>query len=778
MNSIVNNFISVLKNFKTSSFINILGLSAALIVFFIVLIQTHYDFTYDKGYAKSKEIFQYNSIANDGAVYANINFQRPAFIKERVPEIKNYCMVSLGGENSFDVDKGDGSMPENHKVVYNQVTPAFNDVFAPEILSGDTTELFSAPGKAMISEKTARRLFGNDDPVGKTIRFHFGGYAFTVQAVYKDFPENSTLKNGIYSHLQEFDESEWSFGAFFLVDPDNIKTANEKINSVEVWGEEYAKQKEEHPEDMSVFRLSSLNELYLTAGGKGGNKRINTTISLLAIGILTLVIAFVNFVNLSLAMVPSRIRSINIRKILGIEKHTLQLTIAMESVIFTLIAIGIAFLGVYAIKGTTLAQEIFSSELSLSAHFGLLITASFIILLLAFLIGLYTMRYSTSFDESEALKGSFALGMQGVKLRNILIVLQFTTAIALICISTFISRQNHYMMTYDWGIPKENIVYLPLAELGANSQAFGQELLRDPRIKDYSIIRDLPGRVGMSWGRDYEGKNISLYVWSVDERFFDFFDVPIIAGRKPEYMDSVVCQIVLNEEFLRKYEFDETLIGKDFPAFGPGRVQAIAKNINFQSLHEPIVPMAFGVLSKWNNFNNFLVKLTGDDMPGTLNYIKETWEKFSGDPFEVHFLDESMDRLYQQENNMAKLIGIFGFIIVIISVMGVYGLIVFNAKYKRREIAIRKVNGSTENEIILMLNRTVLIQLAIAFIIAVPIAYFAVTKWLENFAYRISMNWLIFLMGGVIVLIITLFTVSWQSYKAATANPTEVLNKE
>lgn len=776
--SILQNFFGVLKNFKTSSLINILGLSAALIVFFIVLIQTHYDFTYDKGYAKSKEIYQYNSIDNDGVVHTHINFQRPALIKERVPELKNYCMMSSGGENSFDVDKGDGSMPDTHKVAYSTATSAFNDVFAPEILWGDTVELFSAPGKAMISEKTAQRLFGNEDPIGKTIRFHFGGFALTVQAVYRDFPDNSTLKNGIYSHLQEFDESEWSFRAFFLIDPDNVKAANEKINSAEVWGEEYAKQKEENPDDKSAYRLSSMNELYLTGGGKGGSKRINTTISLLAIGALTLVIAFVNFVNLSLAMAPSRVRNINIRKILGIDKTTLQLTIAMESVIFTLIALGIALFGVYVIKGTTLAREMFASDLSLSAHIGLLALASLIILIIAFLIGLYTMRYSTSFDESEALKGSFALGVQGVKLRNVLIVLQFTTAIALICISTFIRQQNHYMMTYDWGIPKENIVYLPLAELGANSQAFGQELLRDPRIKDYSIIRDLPGRVGMSWGRNYEGKQISLYVWSVDDRFFDFFEIPIIAGRQPEPMDSVVSQIILNEAFLKKYEFDESLIGKDFPAFGPGRVQAIAKDVNFQSLHEPIVPMAFGVLSQWQNFNNFLIKLTGDDMPGTLKYIKDTWEKFSKDPFEVHFLDENMDNLYRQENNIAKMIGIFGLIIVIIAVMGVYGLITFNAKYKRKEIAIRKVNGSTENEIILMLNRTVLIQLAIAFIIAIPIAYFAVSRWLENFAYRISMNWLIFLLGGVIVLIITLFTVSWQSYKAAVANPTESLNKE
>ncbi len=772
------NFLNVLKQFKSSSFINIIGLSVALIVFFIVLIQAYYDFTYDKSYKNASEIAQFNILdGNSGFVYPNINFQIPALISERIPEVKSHCMVASWGTRVFDIDKG-SAQPEVYKINYTPVTPAFMEIFQPEILLGDTTNIFSSPGKAMISQKTSQRIFGNENPVGKDISSHFGDETLTIQAVYKDFPDNSSLHNGIYTYLQQFDASEWSFKAFFLINPENLESANKKMNTVEILGEETIKYKEEHPEDLSEHRLTSMNELYLMSSGRGGSKRINTTLSLLAIGILTLIIAFVNFVNLSLAMAPARVRNINIRKILGINKLTLRLSIAMESVLFTLISLFIAFLGIYFIKSTTLAQQMFTSDLSLMSHVSLLIITSVIILIIAFLIGLYTMRYSTSFDEADALKGSFALGVEGVKLRNILIVLQFTTAIALICISTFIKRQNDFMVAYDWGMPKENIVYLPLAELGESSTAFGQELLRDPRIKDYCITRALPGKIGMSWGRNFEGKHISLHVWSVDDRFFDFFEVPVIAGRKPDHMDSIVSQIVVNEAFMKEYEFDESIVGKDFPAFGPGRLQAIAKDVNFQSLHESITPMAFGVLARWQNFQYFLVKLSGEDMHGTLNFLETTWDKFSNDPFEVHFLDESMEELYQQENNMAKMIGIFGFIIVLIAVMGVYGLITFNARYKAKEIAIRKVNGSSEKEIILLLNRSVLIQLGIAFIIAIPISYYTIHKWLENFAYKTDISWWIFLLGGLIVLIITLITVSRQSYKSATANPTEVLNKE
>ena len=776
MKTILKNFFAVLKTYKTSSIINISGLSVALIVFFIVLMQVHHDFTYDKSYANADKILQLNIYhEKTGETSVMHNQKIPTTISEKYPEVEKYCMCAIWGEEQLDVDKGDVSR-ETYSLSHIRATTGFLDVFAPEIISGDTTDIFASYGKAMISEKTAKRIFGNESPIGKTLRRRFGNGEYSIQAVYRDFPENSTMKNGIYSHLGEFDDSEWSFYSFFTVRKENHAFINEKLTET-IWGEEYIKHIEEHPEERRQMHLSAMNDLYLNSAGKGGSKRINTTITLLSIGILTVLIAFVNFVNLSMSMAPSRVRSLNIRKILGISKAKLQTTIAMESVLFTLISIMVAFGGIHFLNGTTFVNEIFAANLTLSSHIGLLTGTSIVVLLIALCIGLYTMRYSTSFDEAIALKGSFALGIQGVKLRNILIVFQFTTAIALICSSTFIKQQNDYMLDYDWGFAKENIIYLPIHGLGGNSQSFGQELLRNPKISDYTTTRYLPGQEFMGWGRNFEGKSINVNVWTVDERFFDFFDINIIAGRKPEHADSLVSQMVFNEAFLKEYGFDETIVGKDFAAFGPGRIQAIAKDINFESLHEKIKPMAFGVLNQWQQYNYFLVKLSGNEIKENLNYVKTTWEKYSKEPFEVRFLDEEMDSLYKTESNMAKLIAIFGFIIVIIAVMGVYGLILFNTKYKSKEIAIRKVNGSTVSEIMLLLNRTILIQLAIAFVIATPIAWYAISKWLENFAYKTSLNWWIFPLGGIIVLIITIITVSAQSYKAATINPNTTLNK-
>ena len=776
--NIFKNFFGLLKAFKSSSLINIVGLTVALIVFFIVAIQVYYDFTYDRSYKNADKLLQFNQYnINTGGAGTNVNFQIPARIAQAIPEVERYCMAALWGEGKFDIDKG-GTSPETYSISYSRTTPGFFDIFTPTILSGDTTALFSQPGKAMISEKTALHVFGDENPVGKTIRFRYGKDELVIAAVYKDFPDNSSLPNGLFTYLPEHDETEWSFDSYFLVDKESQAAIHEKLNSKEILGEGWVKHNEDNPNERVELRLTSPGNLYLHNAGKGGSKRINTTFTLLAIGILTVFIAFVNFVNLSVAMAPARVRSINIRKILGVDKTKLKLTLATESMFFTLISIIIALIAIFYLRTSTFAKEVFAADLSFNQHLPLLITVSLVLLIASFLVGIYTMRYCTSVDESEALKGSFSLNKQSVRLRNILIGLQFATAISLIGVTLFIKQQNDYMLHYDWGIPKENVVYVSLSGLGREAQTFGQELLRDSRIKDYTITRDIPGRIGMSWGREFEGKQISLRVWSVDDRFFDFFGVEILEGRKPEQMDSVVSQIVVNETFLQKYEFTNEIVGKDFDSFGPGRIQAIAKDIHFETLHESISPMAFGVLSRWQNFNTFMIKLSGNDMKGGLDYIESTWKKFSNDPFEVHFLDVEMDKLYKTETNMASLIAIFGLVIVAIAVMGVYGLILFDAKSKSKEIAIRKINGSTEKEILFMLNRTVLLQLCIAFLIATPVAYYAIMKWLENFSYKAPLHWWIFPLSGIIVLFIVVLTVSGQSWRAAIANPVDSLKTE
>ena len=295
MNYLFRNFVSVLRKFTTSSIINIVGLSVALLVFFVVLIQVHYDLTYDRGYKNADRIAQfYVDFGRDSWVTLDyVNQQDPFETQQKVPELKSLCLVSgIGnGETAIDLN-AEGGMPKTHQVAVLQTSPGFFAVFSPEIVRGDTTRLFDEPGHALISEKTAERLFGQDDPIGQVLYAYGGSEQWVVQAVYRDFPANSSLANGIYTYLKERARTSWGCKAYFLVDTD-LKALQEKINSEEVRGKEAVERlREKSDEGYSELCLTRLNEHYLTYSVLSGSARLPTTLSLLAIGVLTLLVAF------------------------------------------------------------------------------------------------------------------------------------------------------------------------------------------------------------------------------------------------------------------------------------------------------------------------------------------------------------------------------------------------------------------------------------------------------------------------------------------------------
>jgi putative ABC transport system permease protein len=378
-----------------------------------------------------------------------------------------------------------------------------------------------------------------------------------------------------------------------------------------------------------------------------------------------------------------------------------------------------------------------------------------------------------------ALSGSFSQSKGSVFLRNVLITLQFFFAITLIIVAIFIKVQHSYMLNYSWGIQKENIIYLPVYKGDVDVTTLMDELKQNPDVLDYTISPSLPGKVRQNWGGNINGKQIAFTSWIVKSNFLDFFGIEVIDGRNFIPSDDGKSRVICNQAFLRKFEYTD-IIGAKISNPENAEIVGVIKDVNFESLHFKIQPLCFVTKDYLNSYYRYwlFIKISGNNTIQTLDYIKGTWNKLSNEPFDLNFLNTTMNDLYQHENNLAKLISIFGLIAVIIAVMGVYGLIVFNAKYKQKEIAIRKVNGSTLQEIMLLLNRNVLIQLGIAFVAAIPVAYIVVDKWLESFAYQTAIYWWVFALGGLIILTITLITVSAQSFKSATRNPTEALNSE
>lgn len=774
---VVKNFIHLFKRFKMAFALNIVGLSVAFAVFIVVIIQVHYDFSYNKSFQKSENIYfltSYHFMDKGRSPVTNIPNAKE--IAAKFPEIKNYCILWLGGRQTFDLEK-DSDNSATISLDLSQASPGFVDVFTPKILYGDAKEALRDTGKLLISQKTAVRVFGQENAVGKTIYNHYSQRAYTVAAVYEDFPRNSTIKNDCFTFLPDNDRSEVSFRLYVELTPNTANQIMKKLNSEEFLGEEQIKTFNEHPEYKFEYELTPLKELHLYLEQiRDGN--INTTLSLLAVGILILVIAFINLLNISIAMIPSRVKTLNIHKILGINQGLLRTALATEALFFTLISFFLSLVYIQFFNESPLIS-FFSADIALSQNKALIAITALGFLSVAFLVNLYPAFYAAKLKMAIALKGTFSISFRGSKIRSSLVTVQLAVSIILIVVACFIKLQQNYMQHYDWGIQKENILFVPIRALKTDYKAFGDELKNNPNIVDYTASESIPGSVGMGWGRDFQGKKISIVSWPVTPNFLQFFGVEIIAGNSfSEENPSGREQIVLNQAFMRKYEFDNSIIGKEFECFNPGEVVGLVNDINFASLRYPIRPMGFVILNNKARLNHMFIKLSGGDIPGTLKYIEETWKKFSDEDFNPTFLDARLNDLYSTEKNLATLIGLFGIITVLISIMGIYGLISFNIRYKEKEIAIRKVNGSSVREIVLMLNRSLFIQLILAFAFAVPIAYYIVLQWLENFAYRTPVHWWVFPAAFAVVATIATATVIVQSLKAARTNPVEKLKTE
>lgn len=773
MKLIFKNILFVLKRFKTSSMLNILGLSVAFAVFILTMILVHYDFSYDRHFEKANSIYYFTRFQHaDGIRLPTINMPLAEAMAGKIPEIKNYCLLRISGQTAFDIRDKDGNVTVfEHDLT--QVSPGFPDVFTLRITAGNAAEALDSDGKALIPESLAEKMF-KDDPIGQAISDRHSQKTYIVAAVYKDFPKNSSIKNDIYTYMPEEAPNNWSFRGYFDLSPSDYDAVIAKLNN-KAFLEETAPGLLAGGFQVDS-ELTPLTRVHLHLKGIGGGN-IDTTLSLLAVGILILLIAFINFTNFAIAMAPSRVRNINIHKVLGVGKNRLRTAIASEGVFFSAAAFLLALVYLHFFKGSSLTS-IFPADLTLTGNWLIIGIIGAGMLLLSFAIGIYPATYVTSFSEATALKGSFALSPKGVRLRNVLITLQFTAAIALIIIASFIKIQHDYMQHYSWGMERENIVYLPAAGLKTDVKTFGEELKKDPRITDYTSSLHLPGHMGNSWSFEFEDRYISyIAAWLVAPNFLDFFGIKVIAGEESLKANQSRKKMILNREFLKTYGFDESIAGKEFPTY-EGAIIAIAEDVNFESLHEPLRPMGFYITNNEEYINFIYLKITGGNTPETINRIRDTWAAFSDDDFNLNFLDRTLDDLYKRESNMARLIGLFGLITVIIAMMGIYGLITFNIRYKVKEIGIRKVNGANEKEIVWMLNRELLIQLGIAFIIACLLAYYVIIQWLNGFAYKSPVYWWIFPLAALSVLLVSAVTVGWQSWKAATMNPVDALKNE
>ncbi|MDR1223428.1 MAG: hypothetical protein LBL07_11210 [Tannerella sp.] len=771
MKRTVRNFIIVLKRFKTSSILNIVGLALAFAVFFVIIVQTRYDLGFDRNFEKVNRIHRISVyLPHRDVRYSQTNTDMPKMIAEKYPEVANYCFISPASK-LFDVDD-----PAGNRHVFDEkqtlVSEGFFDMFKPKILMGDLQQLFVDRNKAMITRSVAAKFFGNEDPLDKTFMFHNSNYIITVVAVCDDFPDNCSMSNGIYRITLEDNPQQWSYQSYIEIIPGGEAKVLDAVNNDESIQKIGA--------DLWTVELTGLADIHLKfpALGKGS---FSTTVSLLAIGLLLLVIAYINFVNFSISMAPIRLKNFNIRRIMGENPFFLKFSINMETVLISAIAAIVSLLFIYYFN-LSVVNEFFLANISLKHNFELYLLMFGFCLLTGFIAGIYPALYSTAFKPAMALSRTFTLSTGNKMLKNALVVIQFTAAILLIVAAGFIKLQHDYMQDKSWGIRKENVAYIHTGKLH-DRRVFESKLRDNPNIIDITYSHFLPGSEStMEWGKEFEGLGISTAVWPVTDNYLRFFGINILEGSDFNESDNNgPGKLIFNRKFIDKYGFTDILGKKMTGLHGLDicTIIGIMEDFNFESLRTAIRPIAFVMGETYSPYLDYMfVKMNGQDIRGTVNAIEDLWPEFSSEPFEISFLNETLNQLYRQENNLAKLITVFGLITIIVTIMGVYGLILFNAKSKRKAIALHKINGASVREVILMLNRGFIIQFVVAYAFAVPLAYIVVRRWLENFAYKTPVYLWVFIAGGLLVFLITALTVSYQSYKAATENPVEGIKTE
>ncbi|MDY0077941.1 MAG: FtsX-like permease family protein [Bacteroidales bacterium] len=767
----------IFKNLKKSGKItvfNLIGLSVSFAAFMLISIYVFNEFTYDRFNKDYERIYRLNMVKeSNGQKQVSTRLPNPLAddIRDNLSEFESQCSFAWGP--MLYVKESD--QLAHYEIATRAVDSTFTDIFTLRIKSGNQHPL-RTKNSIIISEKTAIKVFGDENPVGKTLLANYTE-PYIIEAIFYDLPENSSFK---YDAFCSYPTTEWidywseySFIHFFKflsnADMSLINSKIQDITSVKNLINDY-------PDAKISFTFTPLKDYHFDSQGGGGNLVFAKT--LVFVAILVLLMAFINYLNFAIANAPKLIRSVNMRRIVGESKRSLMVMLSLESVILMTISFVLAtFLCFLTINYW---PDIFGYQIDLKQYIPLLLTCWLLFVLLGIVFSFYPSRIIVGVQPALALKGMIRFSAKRSYSGKILTVIQYSISILLILSVLFIEKQISFLKNYDLGFDKENIVVLETTPtIQSQKAAFIDEIMRNPNIIDYAFSQFVPGGVGMSWGREIDGKQVNFYCWPVDERYLSFMGFEVIEGNTfSSNIEADENNFIFNQKALEEFNWTEGYLGKNIPGFDfTGKLIGVVKNMKYARLHEEVQPMAFWLTQQQQR--SMSLKIRGENTGATLNHIKEVYERFESKyPFDLSFLDEQLDAQYKQEEKQAQLIFVFCLISIIISIIGALGVIIFMCEYRVKEIGIRKINGAKVSEIVAMLNMNFVKLVFIAFCIAAPISYFVLDRWLQNFAYRTNLSWWIFLLAGIVTLAVVVFTVSWYSWRAARKNPVDSLRYE
>ena len=787
-----------------SSILNVLGMAVAFAAFYIILVQVDYDLNFNKGIKDSEKVFVLSTNSQGEAKYNSLYYCRPLAEKllQSSPNIEFGGIINLTNkaDESFWINRND----EKEILTLNSTDISGTALKAVgfEAIEGSLDEVINRNTLA-ISESAANKF---DLEVGMSLGQ--GTDVRTIVAIFKDMPDNSHFKNlDLLSNmadrsLENF--TEWGFTYFVkLYDPSQVENMEKDLAEVtrsyymeQFFGnmpspEEMGMTQEEFDKEvnemlnMAVDDFIPLESLYYNnAQLERGNR--TTTIILLIVGILIISIAFINYINFFFAQIPERIRAVNTKKVLGCTRRELIGGTVSESVTLIVFALVLAFAFVMLFNMSQLTHLI-SADSAFGANVGVSVLTVVIAVVIAMVSSLYPAFYITSFEPALVLKGSFSGTKTGQRLRYILIGLQFVISIVLIICSGFINLQRDYMMNFDMGFDKEQLLYVRTTNyIGYYAEAVEEKLKTDPQIADVTwAAGDLLAEERMGWGRQWNGQNINFECYPVACDFLEFMGIEILEGRSfmPEDNHSENGVFIFNDAARKKYGF--TLEDKVVGHANQTDIVGFCDDFSFQSLKHQVRPFAlyvFGSNPWWYPTTAFIRVSAGADYQAVMKHISNVlseWEyNIAPEEWNIHFFDDNLNATYKKEKALSDLISLFTLIAIIISLMGVFGLVMFETQYRRREIALRRVNGATVQEIMAMFCSRFVKIVLVCFAVAAPISWVIVDRYLATFAHRCPMYWWVFALALVAVLAVTIGVVVIRSWKAATADPAEALKTE
>ena len=805
------NFLTTLRRYKISSLLNVIGLTLAFTAFYVIMTQVWWELGYNRSLHEADRIY----------LVENEDWYEPgkwsSWLNRPVPErvIASTAGVEVGGCMWGGFGSGTCWTSNEPSFGYNKfsascgsVSLPFLDVFAFRSVEGDVHDI-GKPKSVIVSREAAERMrvgvgsliwVDTDEPQPDG--------AMEVVAVFEDFPDNSLLGEcEVVKNLGEtnlYTTSEWSFNYFVKfrpgADPDEFArqwtNVNQEMQREAAEKRAAAGDAADDDDESGIYgvRLSPVSELYFESDSQAPCRQgsVVTTYTLLGIAVLVIVLAFINFVNFFFALVPVRIRTVNTFKVFGAPASSLRFNFVFEAFGLVLIALLAAWYVSFALQGTEFASYI-SASLALSQNLEVVGLVAVVAFVMALAASLYPAWYITSFAPALVVKGSFGGTRSGRRLRTLLLGVQFFISIGLIIATSFIRLQHDYMMHYDMGFDKENLLAVRLSERGAVSyDALRQKLLSDPQVKDVTGATSRLVSVGrMGWGREFKGRQVAFQSYVVQPDFLRVMGIPITDGRDflESDFDKELGTMIFNEAARREFEMQ---VGDRINGFVSPDEQIVGfcADFNFKPLQYGVSPFCFYLLPKKIQQENYwylphvvYVRMTpGADIAAVTAHIRrciaEVDPRTEPGDIVVRVFDEELGLEYDNERKLTAIVGLFALLAVVIALMGVFGLVLFETQHRRREIAVRRVMGASRGEILAMFNRRYVMLVAVCFVLAVPVSIWAVRHWLAGFAYAVPLYWWVFALALAGVLAVTALTVTVRSWRAVNENPAESVKSE